>query len=676
MRVGTAYHILVGTELRTKLRRGVKALAGEFFRNGNPPPHLTLASAGSQNIPLFIPQVLVPNSALMTWNPSGGSVAVDVGLIANKIMSLLASPEQTYQREEIIRRFNQDFGRRMRVRLDGELYSHAIELLQVQKRIEICENGGIRFYNQGAAIMKVGEQLSQDLLGVNNLHELAETISKTTRGLFMNFDLYLRDGASGEMLIITGNKDGSTYQNWTQMENNGVFHKMVKGRIRFKYFRDIAGVVDEEGPIFPHNIERYRQRYNEPRETIYIVESVAGRKGGIAVKLNEWNSKNSLLRDRYLYSENPEISRAMVNGALEGLVAAIADRVGRIISRYPDLTFKEIWEEEEVKRDVVPALRPEDWKVAITVMPDQEEGKAGPKENKYLPGSKLVRIERRDKQNAAVKLTLELIRDPSRYLAGRAARIVEDMIRNFIEAWGQVAKTLDRSVLAKYISDAYWRRAEKIVFLRGEGDRSETRGFAVLTRETVEDKTVFRMAGTNLDPVLQEMRLSVKLNSLMVSEAWRENAHLSGGRIHLVTLSANPRVVGSTQVLANVFPNPHKPNVKPTEEQKKVFRALAKRWFPDCEVDEEHFIIRGALRRGLGGLVYQKEELQLYRDPKVNEYCLSLLNFENGDLFMVMGDYSRRVVFRIFIKGILRKLGEWGRRISIYASRKFHSLTF
>lgn len=290
--------------------------------------------------------------------------------------------------------------------------------------------------------------------------------------------------------------------------------------------------------------------------------------------------------------------------------------------------------------------------------------------DRYLPDSHLIWIRRKNLEGKIFKLSMEFLRRPYVPLQAKSNEIVNDMFTVFAQAWEPVAgQKLDPAVFKKYIFEKYWKRAEKLIILRNE--ENDVVGFASLTREIVNGKYVFCLAGTVLHPLVQGMRLSVDINKILLTEAWRQNAHLSGGEITLVTRTASPRVVGSLLPLEGLTPNPLAGRGdKADPAMINIAEELTSRWTPEVEFDRTVSVARGALTKGVGGLVYQPEELQPHRNQEVNKFCQDNLHYQDGDLFVFVGKFSRAVMLKILLKKLVRGFGEWWRRWGLTRSRR------
>ncbi|HVN66829.1 MAG TPA: hypothetical protein VMT55_00530, partial [Candidatus Sulfotelmatobacter sp.] len=147
---------------------------------------------------------------MMMTGPDGSSHSrsAEAQKAAQKIMSLMANRELSYQSSEIIRRYNTDFAAEIAdshlPRLGHQLYEQAVRKLAREKKIEPHQDGSIKFYNQVVAIKSASARLSAALDETDTLHALAENVTQATGGLFRNFDLYLREAKSGEKFLIAG----------------------------------------------------------------------------------------------------------------------------------------------------------------------------------------------------------------------------------------------------------------------------------------------------------------------------------------------------------------------------------------------------------------------------------------------------------------------------------------
>lgn len=247
-------------------------------------------------------------------NKGGGQRGLDAQKAAQRIMSLIANKELIYLRGEIIRRYNEDFraaiGEGRLPRLDHALYDLAVKSLAREKKVELLSYGNIKFYNQAAAIKEASLRLTRALVDAGDLHALAETVARATAGLFRNFDLYLRDARSGELVLIAG-----------------------------------QGQALEIGRTASGLASRF-QYLPWPDESISCVEPLRAGAGGIVVNLSEGGAASAGSRP-HLYSANVEVSRHNVNHAIKELVGTIAERSETIVTANQGLTLQEIWQKEE-----------------------------------------------------------------------------------------------------------------------------------------------------------------------------------------------------------------------------------------------------------------------------------------------------------------------------------------
>jgi|GEM_PF-4501409 len=289
--------------------------------------------------------------------------------------------------------------------------------------------------------------------------------------------------------------------------------------------------------------------------------------------------------------------------------------------------------------------------------------------DRYLNSSRLVQLRRTNAEGQKISLSIEFIKNPYIHLAEHNDEVINELFAAFAAAWEPVVgRQLEADFYQKYIGEKYFRRAEKLAILRDPTNRIV--GFAAMTKELVKGEPVFYLAGTVLHPAIQGLRFSVRLNRQLIVEAWRQNAHLTGGRIMIATRTANPRVLGAlASSIDDVYPNPYLPNRRPDSIRQSFNIALAEKVAAGIPFDAEKQVLRGALTRGVGGLLYQRDDLQLYRDRRVNDLCFRELNYDAGDLFLISGYVSRLTIIKSWFKEQFRSLGDWWRQITFSAFR-------
>ena len=490
--------------------------------------------------------------------------------------------------------------------------------------------------------------------------------------LFDNVDLYLISDVpdeNPEMRIVFGD-EGSSHKTWQKELPRGVFRDLLEKSERGKptslYIEDISKseYVGLNGPIFPHIVEGYQNRFEAPEAIFYaaapVVRGVGDSRrtvGAIGLKVHGWAKKgpNSVV---YTGGEQaPEAKRIEVDQAVEGLVLTIANQVARIAAQEPKKNLKELM---PIVAASSQSLESQQRSTAIVPVGA----------DRYHADSHTIKLRRSTANGAVVRLGLEIIKDPFRLFSSnsnKAKTIVNDMFKVFAAAWNPVVKeALDTETFRVFVDRRYWQNAARLVAVRALSGTKELCGFATLVREVVGVKKIIRLAGTVLDPSLQGMRLSVKLNRAMLYELWRE------GRKHpmlVCTYTGSPLVFGSlTGGLGSVYPDPHQPQKEPTAEQVAIFKELAHRHFPDAEIDEQHFIVRGGLKAlGLG---YDQTKMQLHHDPVVNDFFDKYVDSGDGDLVFPIGLLTRRVLRRETIKDILFRISRLRNRAIDWVMRR------
>lgn len=497
--------------------------------------------------------------------------------------------------------------------------------------VEIEDSGVLRLLNVIEQERKVLQELADDPAAtVSNIFEALDK-GKEKLG-FLNVAVYRPAEDKAGKWIMTGQTFGQNSQRENIPEQGRSIQEITLRSIAERYGKDVFDVDIAETSTFTHegvkadhqSIQAELSRSHGPTRMLFIkLES----RYGVEAIIH--------LHNRVSPAEQ----------APEGFLPkdqALADSIKTELQLY----FNEVTRTIETIRN-------------RNLIPEPSAPTASQKERraveKYLPESRIIRIKRVNAEGRPVRLNLETIKEPGKFLAGQSDEIVTDLFQAFAHAWEPVVgKRLAEDFYSDYIRKAYFEKAEKLAILRDDENRIV--GFAAMTREMIEGQSAFCLAGTVLNPKIQGLRLSVKLNQMLVMEAWRQNAHLTGGRVLVVARTANPRVLGSLGPLTELFPDPLKPDKPLLNGRIKILQQLTKRWTPGVAFNAEKAIARSALSKGVGGLLYQRDDVQPYRDQRVNDYCFNNLDYQAGDLFVVSGYFDRRVLVKVFFKTILRSI--------------------
>lgn len=282
--------------------------------------------------------------------------SVSVAEAVKGLIRQFTNKEIFYPSSVLLQRLKDD----CRANVGEKEFTSAVEFLVAQKRIEINQDGELRYYNQAAAIKEASSALSRALDDKDlTLDNLAKIVGSATAPLFRNFDLYFVDGSSETRLglIVSGDRDGSMYQKWRPLDKTGIFEAMFSSqreRDRFKHCRDIKAEVSAR------SITRNQERYHDPKEAIYCVQTLGGSsKDGVAVEINEWQPKSEKeTLNRSLYSLNVVgvSSREEVGQAIKGFLVAIAGGLERVMARHTGMTVQQVWEMEEESRPLQSAM--------------------------------------------------------------------------------------------------------------------------------------------------------------------------------------------------------------------------------------------------------------------------------------------------------------------------------
>jgi len=591
----------------------------------------------------------------------------------------------------------------------GEVINHLI----AQYKIERVEDTKYRVVNQERSMMGVAENLEGRIEGASTLRSIFMIAEDCFGKLWENSTHYIYDQQTGELRLAgrrKGRSEDSPYREWKvpqYLYKRAIEDYIRTGRVVLEFDlaeelrKQTAGGTDLVDPSsIKNDYNLFSLDRGNPGKILVGVysftdqetlEKYAGNPEEIRKRSirGVWSASNRILKEeenrlkdnwglRYKPPISPNHGIRDVAGPLRSLILRpIAKGIAKLTRA---MAAKAAWDREEEDMGIVPVLDPE-WKaVAISYVPNGSTVAISPEKvkydpSRYLPEGKPIKIKRKNALGQKISLKLELIKEPYRFLSERSDEIVEDLFRVFTEAWKPViGRELDNTEFyKKYIFEKYFKKAEKLAVLRDENNKIV--GFASMTREQVGKHQVFCLAGTVLLPAYQEMRLSVKLNQVLTVEAWGENKHKSGGEIYVAARTANPRVVGAMSALKGYYPDPYHAGKEPTQEQREICQTLSRRWTPNVEFDGDKFISRAALTEGVGGLLYDKDLMQLYHDRLVNEYCLERLDYKKGDLFLVIGKFSRRVLIKTFFKSIYRSLQSMGRGLFSRLRRSLFSLT-
>lgn len=161
-----------------------------------------------------------------------------------------------------------------------------------------------------------------------------------------------------------------------------------------------------------------------------------------------------------------------------------------------------------------------------------------------------------------------------------------------------------------------------------------------------------------IDPSVRARGLSWLLYGLTVNIMFLRN-HLEP--LWISNVSQVPAIIGMVaEGFINVHPHPLGRDRR-TLEHLLVARAIMrdhKSVFgvgDDCEFDEEHFIIRNAYTGGSDNLKKTYDEAPKHRNPAINEFCKTHLDYQRGDDFLQISQLSLASTQAYMLHSIPRK---------------------
>jgi hypothetical protein len=274
----------------------------------------------------------------------------------------------------------------------------------------------------------------------------------------------------------------------------------------------------------------------------------------------------------------------------------------------------------------------------------------------YLDNGRLFQLSRRSLQGKKENLSIELVREPFDNIPDALREEVTDDLTNVFVASlrDQVIGPMDRERLRLFVRDHYFQRADRMAVVRNGGN--EVAGFNAISRDVIDGEPIVAINGTYLAPKLRAMHLSIRLTYYFL---WEFLSDAPQNKIKIIVRAAAPRVVGSTQILSNCFPDFRRPAAQPPAEIRQLLGKFAARFAPGSEYDAERSILRGDFRRTFG-FSYDQNRLPPHRDPAANLLC-ERLNYDEGDAFLFYGELSRSSVIRSFAEDQRIVLNNWWR---------------
>lgn len=166
-----------------------------------------------------------------------------------------------------------------------------------------------------------------------------------------------------------------------------------------------------------------------------------------------------------------------------------------------------------------------------------------------------------------------------------------------------------------------------------------------------EKSVIYYMEFTSIKESHQGNKLSIILNKKIF---WKimldslKNLHIG---FQVMTISPNPRVLGSiARTAQSIYPNPYK-EIPPSEEiWNKVQYLVETIGDPYNRLEKDKSILQG-FYDCIPDLIYNPKEVPLDKDPEVNEFANKHLRFEEqqGREFVIYARYTLlSLLWRIF----------------------------
>ncbi|OGC03561.1 hypothetical protein A2276_01450 [candidate division WOR-1 bacterium RIFOXYA12_FULL_43_27] len=531
------------------------------------------------------------------------------------------------------------------------------------------ERTKFKLHDDEMDIRNAGNLLRQKTRGSDFLQSV-EALQNALASIWESSSIYLYDSGSNTMRLVQRTVGGyssfSPYQqDWS--EPKGLYAEVLK---RAKEGEDVCvwditgSLIKQENWVSPDAVENdsrvfYLERGNPGKIATLVIRA----NGQIVAIVNVSNrvlrqaEPDKRLRNYPALSYRPPFNERSLKTAIETLKGEILGPAANKIAE--GLEGQSILEKaEKHKRELgLHRLFFNASSLPSVQMP------------RYLEGVRPVRI-KRSSFDREVKIALEIVKDPGKALRHIRNQVVADLLEMFKLAWIPVVtaspENLDKQRMEEYLAKKCLDSADKLIIVRDE-KTGEKLGFATITEEYHNGKPFYALGLTSLDPRLQNMRLSVLINKILIAEAWRENKHkFPDGRIPIIVRTATPKLLGAlVEGLEEVWPNPfmvEEGTLTPTGEPAHLFaeaaEAISKQWSGETTFDQRTFVSYGALKETFG-FTFIPEEIQWHRDERVNAFCRQHLgNPEEGNAFIIMGYVSGAALRRSVWRDLKYRMGK------------------
>jgi len=221
------------------------------------------------------------------------------------------------------------------------------------------------------------------------------------------------------------------------------------------------------------------------------------------------------------------------------------------------------------------------------------------------------------------KLEIEIIFNPAQALPHLRDKIISDIRQITKLAWADFG----------YVVSQWFDWASILLIVRYRG---KIVGFSA--NEFVGENLVVFLS-TMILPNFQNMGLSKILQGFTVKQFLLRNFNFKFWKYFKKTYFAfrtpNPSLVAAV-LRYNIVPSIN--GREPTHEELEIAKKIANKFSPHCIFDEEHFVIRGALKYN-PDLIFNLDEIPYSNNKMVDEFCKRYLKYEKkeGNLFVIVG---------------------------------------
>lgn len=176
-------------------------------------------------------------------------------------------------------------------------------------------------------------------------------------------------------------------------------------------------------------------------------------------------------------------------------------------------------------------------------------------------------------------------------------------------------------------------QASTLVVLRRNG---KPEGFSIGTLRELEGAVYLFFNATMYTPALQGAGLGLKVNLIHL---WHAVRRAKGRAFFAAVRTQNPIALATVIAGAPFYP---RPGTQTPVGLRKAAAALAAVLNPGARFDADAMVQRGVLARDA-----REPGRPRHHDPRLNAFCDRHLNYEAGDLFLLMARLSAPVVLGI-----------------------------